>query len=262
MHEKHLDAFVKIARKHIKTDAPTILEVGVLDCKETLAFKEHFPQSRIFSFECNPDALPVCRAKIAGMSGITLTEKALTDSIGEISFFKTVDKHDGSWNPGASSIFKANEDYPLEKYSQQEIKVPSSTLEAEMKRLSVDHADMLWTDIQGAELKMLKGAGAFLGKISLIHAEVEFFEQYHGQPLFSDILAYLNSQGFSLLTFTTMGKFAGDAVFINKALYQRKTPEGWTVAYHTAKERVTGKMRGLGIKIRRLADNARKPAAR
>lgn len=260
MYEKHLDTFVNIAKRFIRTDSPTILEIGVMDCEETLAFRQHFPHSKIFSFECNPDILPLCREKATAIGNVTLVEKALTDKIGEISFFKTENLNDGSWNPGASSIYRANEEYPIEKYVQKEVRVPSSTLEAEMQRLSVGKAELLWTDIQGAELKMLKGAGDFIRNLSLIHTEVEFHEQYHDQPLFKDVQAYLNSRGFSLLTFTTMGKYAGDAVFINKNLYRRITPEWTTVWYFRTKEKVTGKFRGLILKLKTLENGKGKKA--
>ena len=55
-------------------------------------------------------------------------------------------------------------------------------------------------DIQGGELKALKGASGMLGsaKLGLIYLEVEFVKLYEGQPLFHNICEYLNGFGYQL----------------------------------------------------------------
>ncbi|HEX3794065.1 MAG TPA: FkbM family methyltransferase [Acidimicrobiales bacterium] len=59
--------------------------------------------------------------------------------------------------------------------------------------------DLLKLDTQGTELEILQGAQASLARIGLIEVEVEFIEQYEGQPLFGDIASYMSEQGFELL---------------------------------------------------------------
>ena len=76
--------------------------------------------------------------------------------------------------------------------------------------------DLIWMDIQGAELMALKGLGERIKDVNIIHSEVEFFEIYKNQPLFIEIKKYLNKRGFLLGFFTSFGKYSGDAVFINK----------------------------------------------
>lgn len=257
MHEKHLDEFVRIAKKLIPRKKYIIVEVGARDCEETVAFDVLLPGSEIFAFECNPDTLPQCHLAIQGKKNIKLIEKAVTDNEGNITFYqinheKTVTGHPSGKNPGASSIFEANEEYPLEKYSQNKIVVPTTTLKIFSGECDVDHVDLMWMDIQGAELLALKGAGDFLDKISLIHLETEFFPIYKKQPLFSELKTFLNSKGFRLYTFTNMGKFAGDAVFLNTRTVKKMwmLPEWLIYFYFKCKEIVTGKFRGGFIKLK------------
>lgn len=59
-------------------------------------------------------------------------------------------------------------------------------------------ADCLKIDVQGAELDILRGAERVLANTKIVELEVEFNPQYEGQPLFSEVDAYMRSQGFLL----------------------------------------------------------------
>jgi len=217
MYQKQLDSFCKIAREYIK-NIDTIVEIGARDCDETIEFSKRFPLSLIYAFECNPDTLPICREKVKNNEKIHLIEKAVSDTTGIVTFYKidtgkTVTTHPNG-NPGASSLFKASGNYPLEKYVQTEIKVNSTTLQDFIKENSIKSIDLLWMDIQGAELQALRGARENLGKIKIIHLEVEFFEIYKDQPLFEEIKKFLSENNFTFLTFTSRHKYSGDAIFV------------------------------------------------
>jgi FkbM family methyltransferase len=68
-------------------------------------------------------------------------------------------------------------------------------------------ADFLKIDTQGAELMILRHAQQCLESVSVIQCEVEFVELYEGQPLMADVDAFLRSQGFCFLRFSsTMGR--------------------------------------------------------
>ena len=51
--------------------------------------------------------------------------------------------------------------------------------------------DLLWMDLQGAELMALRGARETLRSVKVIHIEVSFRPMYVGQALFWDIDDYL-----------------------------------------------------------------------
>jgi hypothetical protein len=118
-----------------------------------------------------------------------------------------------------------------------------------MKTRGVSAIDLIWMDIQGAELSALKGADNILQNISLIHTEVEFHNFYKNQPLFTDISAYLNDRGFHLLTFTSFGKYSGDAVFINNKIKHFRIPEWLIIFYFRFVDIWVDKRRGLRKRI-------------
>ena len=204
----------------------TIFEIGARDCAETLLFQQQFPSAQIYTFECNPDTLPVCRQQVKHLDKVLLTEKAVSEIDGEIAFYKIdTQKTTTTWfdgNPGASSLFRASGKYPLENYIQEEITVNSTRMDSFMEQNGVKEIDILWVDVQGAELAVLKSAAKYLKNVKVIHTEVEFFEIYQGQPLFETLKTYLNQQGFYAVQFTTFGKYAADCIFVNKKYLTKK----------------------------------------
>lgn len=246
-YEKHLDTFVKIIKNFGLQKNLLIVEVGSRDAAEAVALYEKFPQSTVVSFECNPDTIDICKNRISGIENIKLIEKAASDEEGEFSFWQERETAN-SWNPGISSLMKPNEG--VSYYKMEEITVPTTTIAKELDNLEIiSGPDVLWMDSQGGELKALKGLGSRLGNVSFIHTEVEFIPAYDKQPLFKDILEYLNDNGFDLLTFTTRGKAAADAVFVNRKKYNRVTPQIFTIYWHWFLEKITGKTRSALVKI-------------
>ena len=221
MAQEAFERFDSIAQIGLERRAVrVILDVGARNCTETLDFHRAFPNATIYAFECNPATLPLCRRAVEGKSEIHLIEKAITDHDGKVTFFpidqeKTVTGQlDG--NPGASSLFRASPDYPEEKYVQREIVVEATTLKTFLVQNGIGAIDLLWMDIQGAELLAFRGMQERVTDLKLIHVEVEFFEIYQGQPLFPEVRAYLMKNGFAFLGFTVYSKFAADAVFANR----------------------------------------------
>ena len=194
----------------------TIIELGARDCKETLLFEKNYPSAKILAFECNPTTLPICRQRITGKSRITLFEKAISETNGKISFYPIdPEKTKTTWsdgNPGASSLFKASGNYPIEKYVQHEIIVDSIRLDSIFVSEAINEVDLLWMDIQGAELMALKSIGQYLKDVKTIHTEVEFMEIYSNQPLFEEIKEFLLTNNFQFMGFTIKHQFAGDAI--------------------------------------------------
>jgi FkbM family methyltransferase len=218
--EHNLECFADIARHAVGAGAiRTIVEVGARDCRETLGFRALFPQAAIYAFECNPATLPKCRAAVRDVPQVTLIEKAVSNRSGPVSFFAIDPERtvtgvaDG--NPGASSLLQASGKFKLETYVQNEIAVEATTLDEFMRENGIAGIDLLWMDIQGAELMALQGLGSRLADVKLIHLETEFMEIYRGQPLFPELKRFLRQHGFDFMGFTTYSRHSADAVFAN-----------------------------------------------
>ncbi len=194
-----------------------VFDVGARDCTESAGFASAYPGATVFAFECNPAMLPQCRAAAAAEARIVLTEKAASDQSGRLAFFPINQALTGTGiaagNPGASSLFQATGAYPEERYVQDRVEVDAIRLDEFCAAHSVADIDVLWMDVQGAELLVLRGLGGLLARVKFIHVEAEFFEIYRGQALFPEIDALLRAAGFTLAGFTSYSQYAADAFY-------------------------------------------------
>ena len=171
-----------------KEENYVIFDVGSRDCKQSIEFYNNFPNAKIFAFECNPNTLDICKKNIENYKDrITLIEGAVCDYDGEIKFYpinqkKTITTWEDG-NPGASSLFKSNGKYTSEHYIQDEITVNCHRLDTVIKKYNIPRVDIIWMDLQGAELLAFKGLGGHLKNVKYIQTEITFREIYNNQVL-------------------------------------------------------------------------------
>jgi hypothetical protein len=58
---------------------------------------------------------------------------------------------------------------------------------------------ILKLDVQGAELKVMHGAGEMLKIVDYILCEMSFVKLYEGQPLVKEVINYMFERGFFLI---------------------------------------------------------------
>jgi FkbM family methyltransferase len=173
-----------------------IYECGSRDAMDGCELASRLAASELHVFECNPPAVALCDATLSSKAwpfATTLNALAVSDVCGVIDFFPvdptcSVTQHSDG-NIGASSIFEISENYPHEKLTQSRITVSTVRLDDYAK----DHTppDLLWLDVQGAEVLVLKGASEVLRHVQVIHVEVAFRPVFSKQPLFTAVDALL-----------------------------------------------------------------------
>ena len=178
-----------------------IFDVGSRDCAQSIEFYRKFPNSKIYAFECNPNTLQICKDNIQPYSDrITLIEGAVCDYDGEITFYPiNQEKTITSWidgNPGASSIFRSNGEYNIERYVQDEMTTNCHRIDSIMQKYNIPRVDIVWMDLQGAELLALKGMGQALDNVKYIHTEVSHRAMYTGQVMFNELNNFILSKNF------------------------------------------------------------------
>jgi len=196
-----------------------VFDIGSRDGLQALEFSRLFPDARIVAIECNPATLDKCRRNLAPEPRITLVDKAINAHTGRCAFHpidqaRTIT----SWkdgNPGASSLFVATGDYPVETYFQNEVEVDCTRLDDLCERLQIEAIDLIWMDLQGAELIALQSAGALLEKVRYIYTEVSHRPIYKGQCMFDEVDAFLTARGFRLCTKIDRTRWQQDAIYEN-----------------------------------------------
>ncbi len=214
-----------IAHISDKNKEYVIFDVGSRDCIQSIEFYKMFPNSKIYAFECNPNTLDICRKNILPYSDrITLIVGAVCDYDGEIKFYPIdQDKTITSWedgNPGASSLFVSNGEYSIEKYVQYEIVTKCHRLDTIMNKYNIPNVDIIWMDLQGAELLAFKGLGKHLDNVQYIHTEVSHKEVYTGQVMFKELNEYILTKNFTIKNNICGFGWQEDIIYENKKLHK------------------------------------------
>lgn len=194
-----------------------ILDVGARDSEQSVEFANAFPNAHIYSFECNPTTIPICRENSKHCDRIHLIEKAVHSFDGECTFYPTnKDKTITSWqdgNPGASSLFIATNKYPYETYVQDTITVPCARLDTVFRENQIERPQLVWMDLQGAEKIAFESMGDYLKEVKFIYLEITHKEMYKGQVLFPEMHHYLVANGFRILTPVNTNQWFEDAIY-------------------------------------------------
>ena len=192
-----------------------VVEAGAYDGGDSVHLANFWKEGHIHCFEPIPALYAKVLENTKNIKNITSYQVALADNVGFADFY--VSSIDGTKGPTASSSLLAPArhltDFAYVKFNEK-IQVPTTTLDAWAERYHIDHVDFMWLDTQGSELTILKSSPRILKTVRVILTEVEFVEEYKGQALFSDIKAYLESQGFTFAAIHMSCDWCGDAVFV------------------------------------------------
>ena len=173
-----------------------IVDCGSHDGADSVELAKLFKNATIHSFE-PVDALYARLLKNANpYKNIFCYKIALADRCGTMDFYISEGGSDGS-----SSLLEPKDhliDYP-DTFFEKKIIVNTLTLDAWAQQQQIDKIDLLWLDMQGFELNMLKASPKILSTVSLIHTEVSTKETYKGVSLYGEYRAYLENNGFKVL---------------------------------------------------------------
>jgi FkbM family methyltransferase len=141
---------------------------------------------------------------------------ALSNTTGHQNFYVSEGNSDAS-----SSLLQPKDhllDHP-DTYFNQTIEVQTITLDSWANQHKVDHVDLLWLDMQGYELHMLKASEKILPTVKAIHTEVSTKETYNDVPLYKEYKSYLENKGFKVVVEAIpTGWDMGNVLFVRDAI--------------------------------------------
>jgi len=140
-----------------------IFEVGSRYGDETKMLKIAFPNSEIFSFECNPKTIDVCKKNLANIEGVHFYSFGLGEKEQILPFYSYTKNNDG-----ASSFLKRID---FNTTQEQTGFISVKRLDHFVRNKGIENIDILCMDVQGYELNVLKGAGNFIKNINYIIME-------------------------------------------------------------------------------------------
>ena len=161
-------------------DYKKILDIGSYDCQESLTFTSLFPNATVISFECSSYNLPNCRENSKKSDRIILVEKMVTDTPNNTSLHRLAG--------GQSSM------HPSKEYVADIVEVPTIRMD---EYLDDSRIDLVWIDVQGAELNVLRSFGEKLKNVNIIYCEVDIDNtRYDSDSTLDTVSQFLFNNGY------------------------------------------------------------------
>ena len=195
----HNDAFTaqKLILRHQTVE--TIFDVGANKGQSIAEYRALYKTANIFSFEPFPDSIEELKKRHGQDKHVTPVPAAVSHQSGTQSFFL-------SQHTTMNSLLKLADFNENEQQVQQEIIVPTITLDEYAQKESIEHIDILKMDIQGGELQALQGASDLLSnsKIDIVYTEVLFRKMYDDQAIAFQLYEKMHQHGYQMFGYYAM----------------------------------------------------------
>jgi len=191
----------------------SIAEVGSRDGLDGLALSRHF-KCPVQMFEPDPQNILLCEQTIAKSldhTPVILHKVALSETTGLTDFY-TVDQETYN-NPGVAGLYQLDfSNRPARDPDRGRGSVNKLTRVQAFRfdELGLPSPDLLFMDVEGAELNVLRGFGSMLSEVKAIVLESSFWNTYRGGgSTFPEVSAYLEEHGFNFVSSNNRGRTAG-----------------------------------------------------
>ena len=191
-----IDKFIEFINKNKPGYEPSvILDVGSRDLEQSLEFLSVYPKAKILAFEPNPNQTQIIN------SLVNESIRFFPIALGTVEGNATLHTPPQDQNHGAGSLLVPHYSAIVQGYNTYS--VPIRRLESILSEEGISKVDIIWCDVQGFEIEVLKGMGKYLSGVDFIHAEATQQAYYNGQPLVRDIVKFLMENSFTAKEFST-----------------------------------------------------------
>ena len=189
-----------------------ILHVGAHECEEIREYEKYVSRDKILWVEAMPDKVLMAREV---HPGVQITCAVVSDRVEEVTFHQ-------SNNGQSSSILNLGTHQQLhpQVWYVKDTPVQTCTLATVLQSQnnafwsSKSGFNFIALDIQGAELKALRGMEAWLPQIDYIYTEVNQEYVYEGCALVGEIDEYVAKFGFKRVETVWHANAWGDAFYV------------------------------------------------
>ena len=200
-------------RNLLNNSQPVIFDIGAYVGDTIKQFNSSFPECYIHAFEPFDDSFSFLKNRFKKTDKIFLNNIAVGDrSLGNIKMYITQNK-------GSSSLLQptidANEFWDGNPLStQKEVRVETITIDKYCEQYNIESIDILKIDVQGNELKVLKGAKRMLKekRVSLIFTEISIAPNYKEQSEIDEVIKLLRENKYRIFNFFKMKHKEGQLI--------------------------------------------------
>ena len=208
--ERDLGNFLNCKQDEIRL----VMIVGGYRGNEIHRMLRSYPNAQFHVFEPSKRYFASLQKTFAHTDRVKVVELAVSDSCGEVEFYET--------NLGGNgSLLKVGQlsrrDYGMEQ--AESFRVQTITLDSYLEKngLADKPIDLLWCDVQGAEMKVLRGGPKALERVRTLFLEVAALEPtYEGGCMLADLNGLLRPAGFEIFGMGLDAKIGtGNAFYVN-----------------------------------------------
>lgn len=181
---------------------PVIVEIGAFKGLGTAKLAETYPYGKIFAFEPHPESYAILKQNMQAYPQVSAINLAVSDSDGFRDLWGVAEK---------ASLLRKKKGNP--------IRVCSVVLNEWCKNNNVDHIDCLRLDTGGLEFSILKSSPEILQTVLVIIIKTYIAPVHKSILSYPYLKAFLEEQGFSLISHWYEEHKEGEAVFIRKNIY-------------------------------------------
>ena len=186
-----------------------VLHVGAHQCEELRDYEQYIGRNKILWIEGLPDKVNLAKQRFPN---VIIEEAVVSDCHDIVTFHR-------SNNGQSSSILELglHKEFHPQVWYVDSFVVETKMLKDILPKYDYIPFNFINLDIQGAELKALKGMESYLHKIDYIYSEVKSDYVYEGCALIGEIDQYLSQFGLHRVETKWCGEYRwGDAFYIRK----------------------------------------------
>ena len=179
------------------TPAPICFDIGAHRGETVMNMLGHLPNAAIHAFEPDPDNFAALQAVTKDLPQVKVYPLAMDDHAYQ-------SKLQRSRLSQCNSLLTPAEDLKSEAHEKiGEVEVNITSLDQFCQENGIASIDLLKTDCQGLDLRVLRGAATLLkeGRVNLVQCESIFHSEYAGQCWFYEILEFLTKAGYAPVCF-------------------------------------------------------------
>lgn len=166
----------------------------------------------VWWIEADRMVMPALRANLEPYDGHHPINAAVSSECGIATFHRANNEQSSSILPLGTHA----QEHPEVVYVA-EMQIPVTTVDTLRKRDMIGAASFLNLDVQGAELKVLRGAHEYLMGVRWIYTEVSDEHLYVGGALLDDLDKFLGGRSFRRVETSMTDHHWGDALYVRKA---------------------------------------------
>ena len=178
---------VWVERRFAHPRSKVFLELGA-HRGATTTWMSRLPNVTIHAFEPDP------RNRVVGLPNVIVNYQAVSDRVGPRPFILSAQGWGQEWTYSSSLKPPKNHGrkYPAVSFGKT-IEVPSTTLDSYCSARGIGVVDLVWSEIQGAEGEMVRGAQRTLAGARYLYTAFSDDELYEGQISLAELLKLLPS---------------------------------------------------------------------